>query len=37
MEDMNKEQEWIAYLLKENTKLHHSKSMELRKSLDCLN
>jgi len=28
MEDMNKEEEWLASLLKENTKLHHMKSME---------
>jgi ParB-like chromosome segregation protein Spo0J len=28
MEDVNKEEEWLASLLKENTKLHHMKSME---------
>jgi len=28
MEDVNKEEEWLASLLKENTKLHHKKSME---------
>jgi integrase len=26
MDDMDKEQEWLASLLKENTKLHHTKS-----------
>lgn len=27
MEDMNKEQEWLASSIKENTKLHHSKAI----------
>jgi integrase len=36
MEDMNKEEEWLASLLKENTKLHHTKSMQYFKEFTKL-